>query len=238
MMEAKLIVVGGDTKTTEVDLRLPTIVGRGREAKLTLPHPLVSRQHCEIFEQNGQLMVRDLGSLNGTFIGKTRITESILFPGQLLTIGTVTFRAVYGEENGSEAMQQDAEEPTAAERHDSTQVSNAPESIAAAASNGNGHASSSASESEVIIDSGEFEVYEEVDPDDDSFIEVDEVMTLGEEEVEVEVEEVEELDVTPAAHNSDDTIEIPEPTTTDDEEAASSGGDKDDDGLADFLSGL
>ena len=78
-----------------------------------------------------------------------------------------------------------------------------PESVAAA-SNGNGHASSSASESEVIIDSGEFEVYEEVDPDDDSFIEVDEVMTLGEEEVDVE-----EPEVVPAANNSDDTIEIP-----------------------------
>ena len=60
-----------------------------------LPHPLVSRQHCELFEANGQLMVRDLGSLNGTFVNNQRITESPLPPGELLTIGTVTFRAMY-----------------------------------------------------------------------------------------------------------------------------------------------
>lgn len=96
-MKAKLVVVGGDAKATEVNLKLPTIIGRGREAPLTLPHPLVSRQHCEIFEQNGQLVVRDLGSLNGTFINNERITEAVLPNGELLTIGTVTFRAVYDD---------------------------------------------------------------------------------------------------------------------------------------------
>jgi len=42
-------------------------------------------------------MVRDMGSLNGTFVGESRITiETALEPGDLLTIGSVTFRAVYG----------------------------------------------------------------------------------------------------------------------------------------------
>jgi predicted component of type VI protein secretion system len=63
-----------------------------------LPHPLVSRQHCELYENGGQLMVRDLGSLNGTFVNNQRVTESPLPPGELLTIGTVTFRAVYDAE--------------------------------------------------------------------------------------------------------------------------------------------
>lgn len=96
-MEAKLIVIGGDAKATEIKLRLPTIIGRGRGATLTLPHPLVSRQHCEIYEVEGQLHVRDLGSLNGTFIGNEPITEAPLPPGELLTVGAVTFRAIYGE---------------------------------------------------------------------------------------------------------------------------------------------
>jgi len=94
-MDAKLVVVGGDAKAAEIRLKLPSVVGRGREATLTLPHPLVSRAHCELFEQDGQLVVRDLGSLNGTFIADQRITEAVLPPGELLTIGTVTFRAVY-----------------------------------------------------------------------------------------------------------------------------------------------
>ncbi len=94
-MDAKLVVVAGDTESTEVKLRLPSILGRGREASLTVPHPLVSRQHCEIFEKDGFLVVRDLGSLNGTFVGDERISEAVLHDGELLTVGTVTFRAVY-----------------------------------------------------------------------------------------------------------------------------------------------
>ena len=94
-MEAKLVVVGGDAKMKEIRLKLPAIVGRGKGSTLQLPHALVSRQHCEIFEANGKLMVRDLGSLNGTFINNQRITEAELPAGELLSIGTVTFRAVY-----------------------------------------------------------------------------------------------------------------------------------------------
>jgi predicted component of type VI protein secretion system len=94
-LNVKLVVVGGDVKTTEITLRLPSTIGRGRGTTIVLPHPLVSRQHCELFEADGQLMVRDLGSLNGTFVNNERVTEAPLAPGELLTVGTVTFRAVY-----------------------------------------------------------------------------------------------------------------------------------------------
>jgi len=94
-LNAKLVVVGGDVKTQEIALRLPSTIGRGRGTTITLPHPLVSRQHCELFEADGRLMVRDLGSLNGTFVNNQRVSEAPLPPGELLTIGTVTFRAVY-----------------------------------------------------------------------------------------------------------------------------------------------
>ena len=95
-MEAKLIVVGGKAKAEQFDLKLPAIVGRSRSADLPLNHPLVSRQHCELFEADGQLMVRDLGSLNGTFVGDNRVTEEVVIvPGGHLTVGSVTFEAVY-----------------------------------------------------------------------------------------------------------------------------------------------
>jgi pSer/pThr/pTyr-binding forkhead associated (FHA) protein len=94
-MEAKLVVVGGEAKTGEVKLKLPAVVGRSHEADVRLSHPLVSRKHCEFSEVDGMLFVKDLGSLNGTFIADNRITESVLKPNELITIGPVIFRAVY-----------------------------------------------------------------------------------------------------------------------------------------------
>ena len=97
-MDVKLVVVGGDAKPTEIKLKLPATLGRGRDVTISLPQSLVSRSHCQIIEsEDGKLWVRDLGSLNGTFVGSERITEAELPPGELLTIGTVTFRAIYGE---------------------------------------------------------------------------------------------------------------------------------------------
>jgi predicted component of type VI protein secretion system len=104
-LNVKLVVVGGDVKTTELTLRLPSTIGRGRGTSVILPHPLVSRQHCELYEADGQLMVRDLGSLNGTFVNNQRITDSLLAPGELLTVGTVTFRAVYEVEGALPSSQ-------------------------------------------------------------------------------------------------------------------------------------
>jgi pSer/pThr/pTyr-binding forkhead associated (FHA) protein len=95
LLNVKLVAVSGEVKTTEINLKLPSIIGRGRGLAVVLPHPLVSRNHCELFEADGKLMVRDLGSLNGTFVNNERITESALAPGELLTVGAVTFRAVY-----------------------------------------------------------------------------------------------------------------------------------------------
>lgn len=63
---------------------------------MTVPHALVSRRHTEVFEKEGRLFVRDLGSLNGTFVNNKKIEgDQQLDPNQLLTLGNVTFRAVY-----------------------------------------------------------------------------------------------------------------------------------------------
>jgi predicted component of type VI protein secretion system len=94
-MDARLIVVGGKANKSEVKLKLPTTIGRSRAADLTVAHPKVSRQHCQIFERDGLLVVRDNGSLNGTYIEDTRITESVLKPGDKLTVGPLTFMAAY-----------------------------------------------------------------------------------------------------------------------------------------------
>ena len=105
MLDAKLIVVGGVADQKEVNLKsLPLTIGRGREATLTLSHSLVSRSHCKIFADKGLLQVEDLNSLNGTYVNNKKIDGiQTLEPGQLLTLGNVTFRAVYGTEDKPQA---------------------------------------------------------------------------------------------------------------------------------------
>ena len=97
-MHARLIVVEPKLQPHEYQLDLPVTIGRGGEAQIQLDHHLISRHHCELYEENGQMMVRDLGSRNGTFIGGQRVETAPLPSGDLLTVGGITFRALYGEE--------------------------------------------------------------------------------------------------------------------------------------------
>ncbi len=94
-MDAKLLVVGGKASKGSISLKLPTVIGRSREATLTIAHPMISRRHCEVYEADGLLMVRDLGSLNGTVVGGQRIKEAPLPPDGEFSIGPLTFRAQY-----------------------------------------------------------------------------------------------------------------------------------------------
>lgn len=95
-MDAKLIVVGGQATKSEVPLvNFPVLIGRNRTAALPIAHPLVSRNHCEIFQLRGALVVRDLESANGTRINDELIEEEILKPGDRLTVGPLTFVAIY-----------------------------------------------------------------------------------------------------------------------------------------------
>jgi predicted component of type VI protein secretion system len=94
-MEAKLVVVRGKASKGHISLKLPTIIGRSREADLTIAHPTISRKHCELYDQDGLLVIRDLGSMNGTFVGKKQVKRAELRPNQEFSIGPLTFRVLY-----------------------------------------------------------------------------------------------------------------------------------------------
>jgi hypothetical protein len=95
-MDAKLVVIGGKANMGEVKLRLPMTIGRGSKADLIISHPTVSREHCKLSEVNGELLVVDNGSSNGTFVDGDKIDgPTIVRSGQILAIGPLTFRAEY-----------------------------------------------------------------------------------------------------------------------------------------------
>jgi len=64
-------------------------LGRSPKNDLQLDHPTVSTVHCEIVLGNGDILVRDCGSTNGTYIDGEPITEKPLQEGQSLHVGGV-----------------------------------------------------------------------------------------------------------------------------------------------------
>ncbi len=99
-MNAKLVVISGNTSKSEVPLRsLPLTIGRTRKADLPIGHPRVSREHCVIEEYQGVLLVTDRNSSNGTRINGRSIKQAFLKPGDELSVGPVTFLVSY-QHNG------------------------------------------------------------------------------------------------------------------------------------------
>lgn len=70
-----------------------TVAGRQEGCQLRIHSSQVSRRHCELFEQAGRLIIKDLGSSNGTFVNGERVDGlRPLNPGDVLIIGNIKFR--------------------------------------------------------------------------------------------------------------------------------------------------
>jgi pSer/pThr/pTyr-binding forkhead associated (FHA) protein len=70
-----------------------TEVGRHPESDIFLDDITVSRRHAEFLRQSDGYLVRDVGSLNGTYVNRERIDEGKLRNGDEVQIGK--FRLVF-----------------------------------------------------------------------------------------------------------------------------------------------
>jgi pSer/pThr/pTyr-binding forkhead associated (FHA) protein len=50
-------------------------MGRGNDVTLPLGDDYSSGRHARLFSQNGQWFVEDLGSTNGTFLGRAKVSR-------------------------------------------------------------------------------------------------------------------------------------------------------------------
>ncbi len=80
--------------------RLPAIIGRGADADVPLADCWASRTHCEISALDGTLVVKDLESRNGTLVNGEQVTESLLLPGDRLTVGITSLEVKYKRARG------------------------------------------------------------------------------------------------------------------------------------------
>ena len=68
----------------------PWTLGRSDKCRLVVAHGTVSRYHAELGRtETGRLEVRDLGSLNGTWVNGWRVERAALRPGDTLHVGDV-----------------------------------------------------------------------------------------------------------------------------------------------------
>src|SRR4051794_14510798 len=95
-MRAQLVPLdGGPPIDIMKDL---VVVGRKEECDLRLEHKSVSKMHCIIVKTDGLLLLRDLGSTNGTRVNGTRVRRAALLPNDHLAIAAYKFRVHLGPE--------------------------------------------------------------------------------------------------------------------------------------------
>ena len=84
-----LIVTEGSLKGTSIALgQAPILIGRAPECTLVLDDDYASGRHARLSLQSGSWMVEDLGSTNGTFLGRTKVTSpQAVAPGAPVRIG-------------------------------------------------------------------------------------------------------------------------------------------------------
>jgi len=93
----RLAVISGQDRGAVADLageRL--VIGTQEGAGLRLRDETVSRFHCEIARQDGRLLLRDLGSLNGTLVDGVPVLVAYVRPGSLVTVGATVVRVELG----------------------------------------------------------------------------------------------------------------------------------------------
>src|SRR5438128_8589769 len=93
-MRAQLVPLDGGPPIEIVkDLIL---IGRNDACDLRLDHKSVSKMHCVLVKTDGLLLLRDLGSTNGTRVNGQRVRRAALLPNDQLSIAGYKFTVYLG----------------------------------------------------------------------------------------------------------------------------------------------
>ncbi len=101
---ALLVVRRGPNAGSRFLLDSPvTEVGRRPDSDIFLDDVTVSRRHAEFYLQDGRFAVRDVGSLNGTYVNRERIEHATLTGGDEVQIGKFRLVFLQGHRSYSES---------------------------------------------------------------------------------------------------------------------------------------
>jgi pSer/pThr/pTyr-binding forkhead associated (FHA) protein len=69
-----------------------TLVGRAEDADVRIDHKSVSKLHCALLLADGLVVVRDLGSTNGTRVNGQRVRRGTLLPDDQLALAKFVYQ--------------------------------------------------------------------------------------------------------------------------------------------------
>jgi pSer/pThr/pTyr-binding forkhead associated (FHA) protein len=90
----KLVVLSQGLTGLSYELKVEkTTVGRVDDNSFQISEPSISSHHCEVLLRGNDVVIKDLNSTNGTFVGGQQVTaEAVLKPGQVVRLGQVEIR--------------------------------------------------------------------------------------------------------------------------------------------------
>ena len=95
-MRARLVSADGGPS---IDLlKDMTLFGRDEDCDVRLDHKSVSKLHCVVVKTDGLLLLRDLGSTNGTRVNGQRVRRAALLPNDTLSVANLKFVVKFGVE--------------------------------------------------------------------------------------------------------------------------------------------
>ena len=95
-----LIVLYPQAQFKQIPLETGTVIlGRGQDAGIRLDDELVSRKHCSITFDGKSVIVKDLGSTNGTYVDGQPVNELVLEPDNRLQIGKMVLKIDFKDQN-------------------------------------------------------------------------------------------------------------------------------------------
>lgn len=95
-----LQIISGARQGLNVPLHAhrPLIIGR-RQGDLILDDPMVSGKHCTVEFVDGEFVLKDLDSTNGTLVNGKRVKEVVLSPGAEIAVGQSRMILFHGAES-------------------------------------------------------------------------------------------------------------------------------------------
>jgi diguanylate cyclase (GGDEF)-like protein len=88
--EAYVIVIAGPNVGEMFKVGEGGDIGRGGDVQFRLTDTEISRRHARIVRRNGEVLVQDLGSTNGTFVNGQQVEAQLLKDGDKIQVGTTT----------------------------------------------------------------------------------------------------------------------------------------------------